>query len=244
MSEPTGDAGSEPGSEPGSKDWYADALESWLALLGRWPEVSVDEALLTISAVLQPGLDLIDELCELDELAARCPVPTREGIVHFLSVDEGFGGPLKRYEQWENSCLDQVRRRRVGLPIMLTAIAVAIGRRLGVDLVGIGMPMHFLLGDPTDPEWFADLYAGCSDGQPPLLDRQACLRRFTELGGGTWSDEFLAPVPNSQIVMRTLNNLRNHCRHDPLRLALVMKMRAPLFDRLEPEFLRTTAVLN
>lgn len=227
-----------------SEDWYQQALASWFDLLRRWPEVSVDEALLTISAVLQPGLDVIEELCELDELAARCPAPTREGIVRFLSVEEGFGGPPERYEHWPNSCLDQVRRRRVGLPISLAALAIAVGRRLGVDLAGIGMPMHFLLGDPSDPEWFADLYQGTIDGEPPLLGPTDCQRRFVELGGGSWSDEFLAPVSNSQIVLRTLNNLRNHCRYDPLRLALVMKMRAPLFGDREPEYLKTTAVLN
>jgi regulator of sirC expression with transglutaminase-like and TPR domain len=225
-------------------DGYEQALRSWFHLLERWPDASLEEALLHISAVLQPGLDVIEQLCELDELAATCPVPTREGVVRYLAIDEGFGGPLGRYEQWQNSCLDEVLRRRAGLPISLVAIGIAVGRRLGVDLVGIGMPMHFLLGDPADPEWFADLYAGEVEGEPQFLGREDCQRRFAELGGGTWSEEFLQPVPASQIIIRTLNNLRNHCRHDPLRLALVMKMRAPLFDDQESDYRRTTAVLN
>ena len=48
-----------------------------------------------------------------------------------------------------------------------------VARRLGVELVGIGMPAHFLVGDPDDGDWFVDTRCidcgTCRDVAPRLF---------------------------------------------------------------------------
>ena len=37
--------------------------------------------------------------------------------------------------------------RRLGIPITLSVLMIAVGRRLGIDVQGVGMPGHFLVLD-------------------------------------------------------------------------------------------------
>ena len=86
-----------------------------------------------------------------------CSAPTR------------FAGDRSTYTDWRNSCLDHVLETGRGIPITLSVLLIEVARRRGVELVGIGMPAHFLVGDPTDPEWFVDPFHG---GR--TLDRAGC----------------------------------------------------------------------
>jgi regulator of sirC expression with transglutaminase-like and TPR domain len=94
-----------------------------------------------------------------------------------------------------------------------------------VELAGVGMPAHFLIGDPADGNWFVDPFGG---GE--VLDRAGCRDLFRRITGGaaTWREDFLRPTPPMAIVVRMLNNLRAAFARDDdqIRLALVMRMRA------------------
>jgi regulator of sirC expression with transglutaminase-like and TPR domain len=206
-------------------------------------EVALDEAALALSAVLQPGLDVLHWQVELDELAASCAAPTREGVVRHL-VAAGFAGDTTTYGDWRNSCLDQVIHRRRGIPITLAVVAIEVARRVGVGLAGIGMPAHFLVGDPHDPDWFVDAFGGFD-----VLDRTGARQLHARVtAGGAWSEAHLAPVPPRAIVARMLNNLLAGCdpRRDGLRLAQVAAMREvlPEFAAEVREASRRRAVLN
>jgi regulator of sirC expression with transglutaminase-like and TPR domain len=209
--------------------------------------VSLDlgEAALAFSAVLQPGLDIDHWLSELDELSASCPTPTREGVVRHLFTTHGFAGDATTYSHWHNSCLDHVIRRRVGIPISLSVLTIEVARRLGVTLSGVGMPAHFLVGDPGDPEWFLDPFG---DGQ--VLDRHGCATLFATVAGSDhpWRDSYLDRTPPRAIVVRMLNNLMADFvrRSDRLRLALVtrLRMELPEITGEHAEAVRRLAILN
>lgn len=204
----------------------AARLQPFAAALAA-PAASLDELTLGVSAVLQPGIDPLATMVELDELAATCPSPTRDGVIRHL-VDVGFEGERRDYEHWRNSCLDLVVTNRRGIPITLAVVAVEVARRVGVELVGIGMPGHFLVGDPNDRTWLADPFHRRTG-----LGHDDARTTFAGLGLASWSDRFLDPVPNRAIVARILNNLKHvsERRNDPVRLALVMAAR-----QLLPEF--------
>jgi regulator of sirC expression with transglutaminase-like and TPR domain len=205
----------------------------------------LDEAALAMSAVLQPGLDTVAWLAALDEIAAACPTPTRDGIVRHLLAVEGFGNGPNPLDRWRASCLDRVIVTRRGLPITIGVVVIEVARRLGVPLVGIGMPAHFLVGDPADETWFVDpLGAGAA------LDRAGCrvlLERETD-GRVRWRDTHLDAVANRAIIARMLNNLKSALprRTDPVRHALVMRMRlvVPELSSERDEGIRAQAVLN
>ena len=199
---------------------FADAVAS--------PDATLDELTLLLSKALQPELDVIGVMAEIDLLAADCPTPTRDGVLRFLTGEAGFEGDRADYHRWENSCIDHVLSTRRGMPITLAVVAIEVARRVGVRLAGVGMPGHFLVGDPSDPQWFADPFHGHSD-----LTRDACRNLLVMQGVSRWSDRFLETIPPRPIVARILNNLKVSCerRSDPVRLAVVMQARQAL-----PEF--------
>lgn len=209
------------------------------------PGVPLDEAALAIAAVLQPRLDVLGALTELDELAASCPTPTRDGVVNHLCDTVGFVGDRATYGDWRNSCLDRVLSRRRGIPITLSIVVIEVARRVGVPLCGIGMPAHFLVGDPNDPGWFVDPFSGGT-----RHDRDGCRALLEQLTRGQvpWSEAHLAPTPARAIVARMTNNLLAGFtqRGDRVRTALVMRLRMamPEFSDELATAVRAQAVLN
>jgi regulator of sirC expression with transglutaminase-like and TPR domain len=204
---------------------------------------TLDEMAIGFSRALQPDLDGLDALTDLDELAADCPTPTRDGVIQHLFGSGLLRGDRDDYHRWQNSCIDRVIAEGRGMPISLSVIAIEVARRLGVRLVGIGLPGHFVVGDADDPGWYADPYRGLSGLTP--VDLRTMLAR---MGGPTWSSRFVEPVPDRLIVARMLNNLKLTCEHrrDRVRLAIVMEARQvmPEFAGERPAARAAMAVFN
>lgn len=183
---------------------------------------TLDELAVEISRSLQPDLDTIGVLAELDELAASCPTPTRDGVMAHLFGSGRFTGDRTTYHRWQNSCIDHVLRTGRGMPITLAVVGIEVARRVGVRLAGVGMPGHFLVGDPADPDWFADPFHGRTG-----LGRDDCRELMVSLGMAHWSDRYLQTIPPRLVAARILNNVKLSCeRHrDEVRLAVVMQAR-------------------
>ena len=209
-------------------------------------DVPLDEAALLISAELQPGLDLIEWLTALDVLAGDCPTPTAAGVARFLFDDEHFVGNRTAYYDWRNSCLDRVIATRTGIPISLSVVMIEVARRVGVKLVGVGVPTHFLVGVAGDPEVFFDPFNG---GRP--LDRTQTRAMFEDLTHRRvpWDEAYLDPTSNRDIVIRMLNNLKAVFagRSDAIRLGMIMRLRATipeLADAEAEEIATSSAIFN
>lgn len=199
-------------------------------------DVDLGEAALLLAAHADPTLDVAAQLARLDALAAHCPEPTLDAVRRLLYVDEGFAGNVVDYYDPRNSFLDQVLDRRTGIPITLAVLAMEVGRRAGVPLVGVAMPAHFLTRHADDVDRFLDPFDGV------VLDRAGCRDLYHRVAGfGTAFDEsFLDPVGPKAILARMLNNLKLAYgrRHDSVALTWVLRLRlafpdAPLDDRLE-----------
>ena len=164
----------------------------------------LDEAALLVAAHVRPGLDVTAELALLDRLAAGVRAPTLDSLCDHLFFDLGFAGNRTDYYDPDNSCLDQVVRRRRGIPITLSVLMLEVGRRLGVPLAGVSMPGHFLVRDKVDPGVFVDPFA-----RGAILDAGGCERRFREVHGpdARFDPDFLEPVPRRAIAGRLLANL-------------------------------------
>jgi len=197
-------------------------------------DVPLDEAALLISTALQPGLDLIEWMAALDMLAAECPTPTAIGVARHLFDDEHFVGNRRAYYDWRNSCLDRVIATRTGIPISLSVLMIEVARRVGVKLVGVGMPTHFLVGVADDPAVLFDPFAG---GQPLSRERARALFEDLTRGQVPWDEAFLDPTSNRDIVIRMLNNLKSVFvgRSDAIRLGIVMGLRAVVPELAESE---------
>lgn len=141
----------------------------------------------------------------IDALAVEVAATDAVGLVHELVVTFGFRGNQSDYYDPANSLLPHVIDRRLGIPITLAVVAIEVGRRAGVELSGVGMPGHFLVGLDREAGLFADPYSGAEP-----LTVGGCRQLFDGVVGDrvAWNDGFLAPVSNLEIVTRMLNNLK------------------------------------
>lgn len=187
--------------------------------------LALDEAALLIAAHSRPDLDVDAELAVLDGLAAGVPDRTLDGWRRHLFVDLGFSGNVNRYYDPANSFLNDVVRRRRGLPITLSVLGMEVGRRIGLRLEGVGMPGHFLLRH--GPEAFVDPFDGGG-----LLDRAGCVERFRAVNGARarFQPSYLDPVGPLAILARILNNLKSAYagRGDVAALSWVFDLRMAL----------------
>jgi regulator of sirC expression with transglutaminase-like and TPR domain len=129
-------------------------LDSHLETLARDPDARLDLAELALGLARDEYADLDVEasLAELDAMAhearslARGSFSERvHGLCRYLFHDMGFHGNTREYYDPRNSYLNQVLERRTGIPISLSAITMAVGKRIGMDVRGIGLPGHFVV---------------------------------------------------------------------------------------------------
>jgi regulator of sirC expression with transglutaminase-like and TPR domain len=177
------------------------------------PDIDLAGAALAIAADGRPEVDdesarrVLDGMAEHVRIRLDTGDPETEVVDRLHDVlyrEAGFRPPsATAYQSARNSLLDLVVSRRVGLPISLAIVELEVGWRIGLDLVGVGLPGHFILrapgGDYLDPAGFGRRLA------PD--DCQALLRR--SLGDGVlFHAGMLRPVGRRHILARVLRNLR------------------------------------
>ena len=125
------------------------------AMLATHPDPPVDELALALAAEFR-DIDDADVRAQLDELGEEVgldragrygPHAGLDALREVLGVRHGFCGDRRRYDHPNNSMLDVVLERRRGLPIALSVVYVAVARRAGIALHGVGLPGHFVVGD-------------------------------------------------------------------------------------------------
>ena len=92
--------------------------------------------------------------------------------------------------------------RRLGIPITLSVLAIEVGRRVGVDLVGVSAPAHFLSATQEPEPRFVDAFGG---GR--ILERDELDAFFSTLAPGIDIGPHLAPVGTLDVLRRMLANL-------------------------------------
>ncbi|MEM8746875.1 MAG: transglutaminase-like domain-containing protein [Actinomycetota bacterium] len=166
--------------------------------------VPLDEALLWMAS-LRPGAtpEVEAGLAVLDGWAATADDASVAGLRDLVYHRLGFRGDVSDYHRPENSYLDEVLRRRRGMPITLAVVLLSLGRRLGVELEPIGAPGHFLVQERATQR-LLDPFDRAGD-----MDRVEIEARLVALGAQVDLADALAPVSDQAVVARVLNNLTN-----------------------------------
>jgi regulator of sirC expression with transglutaminase-like and TPR domain len=160
-----------------------------------------------------PSLDVEAHLAHLDRLADEAqqqPVPATDqdtlfrSLSRYLFEDAGFSGNGRDYYDADNSFLNRVLETRRGIPITLSLVYLEVGRRLGLNCYGVGLPGHFLVG-LAEPDLYLDAFNGGL-----LLSAADCRRQVAESFGSQvpWQEEYLAPCTNREFLFRMLTNLK------------------------------------
>ncbi len=159
-----------------------------------------------------PRLDVEHYRAELTKLAAM--LKERVDAVHspfeVLTIANGFffdelkyRGNQTAFLEPENSYLDRVIDRRIGIPISLCVVFLLIARsRLNLPFSGVAAPGHFLLRyDAAGEPIFIDAFNG------GVMLSAHDVRRFLEASGMDFSPTVLTPAPAEVILKRMLRNL-------------------------------------
>jgi regulator of sirC expression with transglutaminase-like and TPR domain len=191
-------------------------LSSVLAALAQDPNHPVDLArvALLVARDAYSQMNPRAYLKRIDRLAAQVrprlvgSLPARTAALsEFLFEECGFAGNSEHYYDPRNSYLNKVLDRQVGLPITLSLLAIAVGTRAGLPVVGVALPGHFVakaLGEKGDEVIFDPFNGG------QFLDAEACEALVGAVTGRPFeaTPEALAATPPAAFVARMLNNLK------------------------------------
>ncbi len=121
-------------------------------------KLDIERGMVLVARIGNPLLRSPELLKSLDELAERVgdhiaprkfsELPAREAVEALcdgLFVQEGFTGNAANYDDPANSSLEQVLTTRKGLPIMLSHVMIAVGRRHGLPLRGLPIPGRYMV---------------------------------------------------------------------------------------------------
>lgn len=188
--------------------------------------LDLQEAALRLAYGEDPGLDLQPYREELDRLGAefarRLPSPVSverqlQILSGYLFAELGWLGNEDDYYDPRNSYPHEVLRRGLGIPISLALLTIEVGRRAGLELVGVGFPAHFLVGAPEG--YYLDPF-----NQGRLLREEDCADFLGRITGGQlpFQATLLTPVDDRAILTRMLRNLKGcHLRRGDLDMALL-----------------------
>ncbi|MEM9022449.1 MAG: transglutaminase-like domain-containing protein [Bacteroidota bacterium] len=194
------------------KDWadnrVGDLLEG-VTLIARYQYPDLDEAKLRgqIEQIQQDiWLELNHNLTAYEQVKI---------INHILYDVHGFSGNTSNYHAPQNSYINNVLESKKGNPLSLSILYSVIGQNLGLPILGVNLPRHFILAylDPmtVTPEI-------------PLEDAKVLFYVNPFSRGGVFSrkeidfflrqlhleykDQYFRPCDNRTIVQRVINNLQ------------------------------------
>lgn len=155
-----------------------------------------------------------DSLCRvLDEFAEPLVARVRRSssprqralaLTSYVYGTLGFRGDEEHYYDPQNSFIHRVIERRKGIPITLAVVLMAIGRRVGVPVDGVGFPGHFLARIGGEEGYLVDPFTRGQILDLPALER---LARRTLGPHATVTAQQLAVVDARAIATRMLTNL-------------------------------------
>jgi regulator of sirC expression with transglutaminase-like and TPR domain len=182
------------------------------------PDDTLDlgRAALAIARVEYPQLDVAAYLARIDELAVEVSqhlsgdesgAHRSIAVLNFVLFNKHrFRGNRDDYFDAKNSFLNEVLERRMGIPITLSVLYMEVAQRVGLPLLGVGFPGHFLVKYLDEHQ---EIVIDPFDGGD-IKTSDSLQRLLTGLYGDTvaLAPRFLEPVTKKQILRRMLNNLK------------------------------------
>lgn len=190
-------------------------MDEALAILAADPAAPLDlaEVALVLARDEYPNLDAEAYLAELAGMAREARAYVRgspearvEGLCRYLFHEMGFRGNAKDYYNPRNSYLNDVLDRRTGIPITLSIVAMAVAKRTGLTVHGVGLPGHFVARAEVGGRCVLfDPFHGGRRLHP--ADCEVLVKQVT---GMTFqaTAATLRPVPVGAMVQRMLMNLK------------------------------------
>ena len=117
-------------------------------------DILLDEAALVIAAETEEDVDVDTSIEQLNQMARQFEshfigdisfgIPVSR-LVDYIHEELKFSGNVRDYYDPSNSYLNRVIEHKVGIPITLAIIHIALGQRLDIPVSGVNFPGHFLV---------------------------------------------------------------------------------------------------
>ena len=184
------------------------------AVTGANETVDLLGAALAIARIAFPDIETVFYSGELEQFSRSIrqqvdlSMPDEE-LINLVNIElfqnQGFRGNKEDYYNPDNSYLNRVLDRRLGIPITLSLVYMEVAERIGLKCEGIGFPSHFLVRcGSKESGVYIDVF---NEGQliaRPVLDIWLEEQGFI----GSAGEPLLAAITRRQILQRMLTNLR------------------------------------
>lgn len=214
---------------------HQSCLDS-LRKVAEQPEKNLDLArgALLLARLDNEEIDVDQYLRELDRLAAQVRAATPkdadekgrlEALNKFLFQDRGFHGSRMDYYTRSNSYLNEVLDDREGLPITLSVVYMELAARLGLKVVGVPLPGHFMVRhEPAKGK--GQLVDVFERGKSLTLEQAK--EKVRDLTGNDPEPEDLKAADKKSILSRMLHNLINVAQEEKDRDSMLRYLDAIL----------------
>ncbi len=174
-------------------------------------DATLDIAASQIASIEFPTLMVAQVLVQLDEIALAIGQQrngsefVRAANAHLFNEMALTGNDFDYYDA-RNSCLNEVLRRRLGIPISLAVLYMEVARRLQQPVYGVGLPGHFVVQfDDGDYSTYIDVF-----DKGRLLTADECEAMIETRVGAAIENRTVAfrRATKRQIVSRMLQNLK------------------------------------
>ena len=172
-------------------------------------------AALWIAALDNEELDVADYCHEIDDLALDLKksfaADADDGaklaaLKKFFFEELGFHGGRLNYYARSNNHLNEVIDDREGMPITLSVLYIELGRRVGLNLVGVGVPRQFVVRH--EPKEGDSQLIDVFEGGVTVTRQEIEERLFKSNPPIIARDEHFVTIKSRDILIRILNNLR------------------------------------
>jgi regulator of sirC expression with transglutaminase-like and TPR domain len=172
-----------------------------------------EDGLFLIARYANPRVNVLSYRVQLDDMAAQLrshltglssALEILDEVNYFFFEALHFRGNQAKFLEPENSYLDRVLDRRIGIPISLASIYLLVTQyRLKLPFSGASAPGHFLVrydGLRSEP-LFIDAFNGGT------ILRARDIKRYLDSSGLPFHKQFLDPSHPRGILLRTIRNL-------------------------------------
>jgi regulator of sirC expression with transglutaminase-like and TPR domain len=145
-------------------------LQYWRTLVRSDESLPLFEAALAIAQDEYPQLPMPEVLARVDSFALalsrrvsklRQPIARVDALREHFADELGFRGNANDFHDPENSYLNRVIERRLGIPISLSVLYLELAEQAGVPACGVAFPGHFLVRhDIAGRSVIVDVFAG------------------------------------------------------------------------------------
>lgn len=179
---------------------------------GNLEDIELEKAVLLLSYWNNPNVKLPEIENQLDQISQDIqqsmpttghPLSFIDHVSEYFSKELCFHGNTTDYYNPDNSFIDQVLITRTGIPISLSVIFILIANRLGLPILGVPMPAHFIIkfDDGVDEIFFDPFY------DSKIYSHEECFK-YLEKAKIKNPEEILDGCMNFQIILRMMRNIQ------------------------------------